>query len=216
MDNGKILIFEGIDGSGKGTQSKLLYKYYQANNIPSILFEFPAYSKTFFGKTVGEFLNGDFGTLEEVHPKLSAMLYAGDRFEQVEEIKNYLSKGYIVICDRYIPSNIAHQIAKVSHSQQKALKKWIEHLEYEIFQLPKPDLIFFLNMPPLSASKLVLKKEQRDYTDKKKDIHEENQSYLEKVYAIFQNISIEEKWLVIECKDKNIETVHSEILNQLN
>lgn len=216
MNNGKIIVFEGIDGSGKGTQSKLLYKYYQENNISSILFEFPGYSKTFFGKTVGEFLNGDFGKLEDVHPKLSAMLYAGDRFEQVQKIRNYLSQGFIVICDRYIPSNIAHQIAKVPDNQKKELKKWIEHLEYEIYQLPKPNLIFFLDMPPLSASKLVLKKEQRDYTDKKKDIHEENESYLEKVYTIFKEIAIKDEWLIIQCKDKDIDTIHIEIINEIN
>ena len=161
MEKSQIIVFEGIDGSGKGTQSKLLYEYYKKNNIKVVLFEFPGYTKTFFGEVVGEFLNGDFGNLTEVHPKLAAILYAGDRFEQSEEIKDYLSKGYIVICDRYVSSNIAHQIAKLPTDKQGKLKEWIEYLEYKVFNLPKPNLILFLDMPPSIATQLVLKKDTR-------------------------------------------------------
>ncbi len=213
MVNGKIIVFEGIDGSGKGTQSKLLYKYYKKNNIKVALFEFPGYTKTFFGEVVGEFLNGDFGNLNEVHPKLSAILYAGDRFEQSKEIKDYLSKGYIVICDRYVSSNIAHQIAKLPIDKQEKLKEWIEYLEYKVFNLPKPNFILFLDMPPSAATQLVLKKDARAYTDKKKDIHEADQSYLSLVYNTFKAIAKKENWEIIECENKDITTIQNEIIH---
>jgi dTMP kinase len=215
MSQNKIIVFEGIDGSGKGTQSKLLYKYYQKANIPSILIEFPNYENTFFGKVVGEFLNGDFGNINQVNPKLAAILYAGDRFEKSSEIYEYINKGYTIICDRYIPSNIAHQIAKVSISEQKKLRDWIEELEYSVFNLPKPDIILFMDMHPDISSKFVLKKEKRVYTDKNKDIHEKDESYLKKVYSIFKNMSYEKKWNSIDCNNKNIESVHNTILKVL-
>lgn len=219
MKTGKIIVFEGIDGSGKGTQSKLLQKYFQERNIPSILFEFPGYKKTFFGKAVGEFLNGDFGSLNQVHPKLSAILYAGDRFEQSNQIKEYLTKGYYVICDRYVPSNIAHQIAKLPEDQQNDLIQWIEKLEYEIFNISKPHLVLLMNMQPELSSKLVLKKDKREYTAKKKDIHEADQTYLEKVYLAFQQLAHHTNWRSIICGEINhpkpVEEIHKDIIQTI-
>ncbi len=219
--NGKIIVFEGIDGSGKGTQSKKLYSYLKELNYKVILLEFPFYSETFFGKEVGNYLNGDFGGLNDMHPKLSAMLYAGDRFEKKDTILKKLASGYIIICDRYVPSNIAHQTAKYQDKkEQKKLKKWIEELEYKVYGLPKPDIIFFMNMNPNISDNLVLKKDTRDYTDKKKDLHESDNSYLLNVYDTFKNMSANKKWVNIKCQDKNnlllgVDDIQSKIIKQL-
>jgi len=201
--HGKIVVFEGIDGSGKGTQSKKLYQHLKELNYKVILLEFPFYSETFFGKEVGNYLNGDFGGLNDVHPKLSAMLYAGDRFEKKELILQKLKDGYIIICDRYVPSNIAHQTAKYKdEDKQEELKKWIKKMEYDIYGLPKPDVVFFMNMNPNISDDLVLKKDTRNYTDKKKDLHESNNSYLIDVYNMFQKMSKSKLWVNIKCQDK--------------
>jgi dTMP kinase len=220
--SGKIIVFEGIDGSGKGTQSKILFNYLKSKkNIKVILLEFPFYNETFFGKEVGNYLNGKFGGLNEIHPKLSAMLYAGDRFEKRDEIINKLEEGYLIICDRYVPSNIAHQIAKISDIQERSiLKEWIKELEYNIYKLPKPDTIIFMDMNPNLSDKLILKKDTRDYTDMKKDLHESDNSYLINVYNTFTNIAKDENWISIQCQNKenqlkSIEDIHSEILNNL-
>lgn len=217
--HGKIIVFEGIDGSGKGTQSKKLYKYLKEKKEKVILLEFPCYSETFFGKEVGHYLNGDFGGLDEVHPKLSAMLYAGDRFEKKETILKHLKKGYIVICDRYVPSNIAHQSAKIEDkTTQKNLIKWISKLEYKIFGLPKPDIIFFMDMNPNISDDLVLQKDKRSYTNKSKDLHENDNSYLLKVYGMFKKLS--KSWITIKCQNKNnklktVDEIHTKILKKL-
>ena len=219
--NGKIIVFEGIDGSGKGTQSKKLYKYLKDLNYKVILLEFPFYSETFFGKEVGNYLNGKFGGLNDIHPKLSAMLYAGDRFEKKEKILKKLNDDYIIICDRYVPSNIAHQTGKYKDKkEQKELKQWIEKLEYNVYGLPKPDIIFFMNMNPHISDDLVSKKDTRDYTDKKKDLHESNNSYLLDVYNMFNKMSKNKSWVNIKCQDKNnklksVEDINKKILEKL-
>lgn len=219
--NGKIIVFEGIDGSGKGTQSKKLYKHLKELNKKVILLEFPFYEKTFFGKEVGNYLNGKFGSLDEVHPKLSAMLYAGDRFEKKNLILEKLNKGYTIICDRYVSSNIAHQTAKYKNKdEQKILKKWINQLEYKIYGLPKPDIIFFMNMNPNISDNLVLKKDTRNYTSKKKDLHESNTSYLLNVYSIFKRMSNNKLWININCQNKknklkSVTKIHNQILIKL-
>ena len=216
-----IIVFEGIDGSGKGTQSKKLYKYLKKLDYKVVLLEFPFYSETFFGKEVANYLNGNFGGLDEVHPKLSAMLYAGDRFEKKEFIEDKLNDDYIIICDRFVPSNIAHQTAKYkTKKEQKELKEWIEELEYGIYALPRPDIIFFMDMNPNISDDLVLKKDARDYTDKKKDLHESNSSYLLDVYHIFEKMSKKRPWINIKCQDKNhklksVEKIQSNIVKTL-
>jgi hypothetical protein len=118
-NKGKLIVFEGIDGSGKGTQTKKLFNFLKNKGIKTELFEFPFYSETFFGKEVGNYLNGEFGGLKEIHPKLSAMLYAGDRYEKRDELIKKLNQGYLIICDRYVPSNIAHQTAKYNDIKEK-------------------------------------------------------------------------------------------------
>jgi len=214
---GKMIVFEGIDGSGKGTQSKKLYEYFKLLDYKVALFEFPFYDDTFFGKEVGNYLNGKFGSLNEVHPKLSAMLYAGDRYEKKDEIIEKLNQNYIVICDRYVPSNIAHQTSKYKNGKEKnKLREWIEELEYKVYKLPKPDTIFFMDMNPNFSSDLILKKDARNYTDKKKDLHESDDSYLKDVYHTFKNLTKEENWINIECQTqnslKNVEEIHLEII----
>ena len=220
QNKGKLIVFEGIDGSGKGTQTKKLFNFLKDKGIKTELFEFPFYSETFFGKEVGNYLNGEFGGLNEIHPKLSAMLYAGDRYEKKNELIEKLNQGYLVICDRYVPSNIAHQTAKYNDIKEKnGLKKWIEELEYNIYKLPKPDLIFFLNMNPDISDKLILNKAKRDYTDKKKDLHENDNSYLKNVYHTFCEMVSNENWENIMSNEndnlKTIEEIQHEIIDTL-
>lgn len=197
---GLIIAIEGIDGSGKNTQSNKLLAEFLRTGARATKISFPQYATNFFGKEVGSYLNGEFGSLSEVHPKLSAMLYAGDRFESKSEILSKSSEDAILICDRYVHSNVAHQIAKVSEQDQSEFRNWIETLEYEIYGIPKPDLVIFLNVPPSTSSNLVLKKSARDYTSKKKDIHEADDIYLSKVYELFKNeASINKSWVSIDC-----------------
>lgn len=201
---GKIIVLEGIDGSGKNTHAQLLNKFLLSLKINSKVLHFPLYQDTFFGKEVANYLNGEFGELNKIHPKLAAMLYAGDRFEKREYILDELKKGTVFIFDRYVPSNIAHHAAKLHPSKRECFKEWIEKLEYIVFKLPPPDKIFFLNVPPQITMPLILNKKQREYTDKKQDLHEENIDYLDEVYTVFKSLCKGNLWENIDCcfKDK--------------
>lgn len=212
---GKLIAIEGIDGSGKNTQTNRILNELLNYSSKVSKISFPRYAETFFGKEVGFYLNGGFGSLEQVHPKLSAMLYAGDRFECKEEILEKLSNDGIVICDRYVQSNIAHQVAKVSLDYQAEFRSWIEELEFKVYSMPKPDLVIFLDVPPETSNQLVLKKDSRVYTDKKRDLHEEDISYLEKVYHVFKDLSVEDNWVTIECFENGLLLSEDQIFNKI-
>lgn len=197
---GRIIAVEGIDGSGKNTQTDKLLNAFSLSGVGASKISFPQYGNTFFGGEVANYLNGEFGSIEQIAPKLSAMLYAGDRFECREEIINKSSDDSVLICDRYVYSNVAHQIAKVTGEKREELRCWIERLEFDVYKLPRPDLTIFLDVPPTVSSDLVLKKDVRSYTAKKKDLHEENDSYLVKVYNVFKELSVSEQdWVAISC-----------------
>lgn len=196
---GKIVAFEGIDGSGKNTQSALLADKLHASGFDVFLMGFPCYTSTFFGKQVGRYLNGEFGSLQDVDPRLAAILYAGDRYEMKKSILDNLNDGKIVVIDRYVSSNIAHQAAKAPTEKQNDLVQWIEELEYKVFGLPKPDVHVLLNINATLSNELVLKKKARDYTDLKQDIHEEDGMYLGMVAKFYHKLASVREWEIIEC-----------------
>jgi dTMP kinase len=161
---------------------------------------FPQYD-SWFGKMVGQFLNGDFGPLDTVDPHFTALLYAGDRFEAKPKLEAPLDKGQIVLVDRYIGSNLAHQTARVPAEQRDAFRRWIEHLEYGIYELPHEDLILYLRVPASQAQRLVAQKSERSYTSAKQDIQEANLRHLEQAADMYDLLARADPWVTIECFD---------------
>lgn len=214
--NGKLITIEGIDGSGKGTQSQLVVEKLLAKGEKVKMYSFPAYEQTFFGKEVGAFLRGEFGSIDEVHPKLASVLFASDRLEQKPNLMADLNDGYYVVCDRYVESNMGHQAAKFPEAQRKDFIDWLDKLEYQVNGLPKPDLTIFLDVPLAVSKELVLKKKQRSYTEDKEDIHEAAHGYLEKVYQVYQYLYQRNQWQMIPCVKNNairsIGSINAEII----
>src|SRR5580704_14824805 len=132
---GKFIAIEGIDGSGKRTQLDLLARELRSRGVDCAQFSFPRYESS-FGRLVAQYLNGDFGPLTAVDAHLSALLYAGDRFEAKPDLKAALSTGNIVLSDRYVASNMAHQTARMAPELRTTFIAWLKHLEYEIYGLP--------------------------------------------------------------------------------
>ena len=217
--HGKLITIEGIDGSGKGTQAQLLIDALKKQGRKVKMYSFPAYEQTFYGREIGAFLRGEFGSFEQVHPKLAAMLFANDRLEQKPALMKDLQDGYFVVCDRYVESNAAHQSAKLNATEQTAFINWIKQLEYQVHALPKPDLTIFLDLPIEYSKELVLKKKQRSYTDEKEDIQEAPHGYLKNVYHIYKQLQVSEGWHTLNCviggELQSIEAIHSKVIEAI-
>lgn len=198
-------MIEGIDGAGKGTQTELLAASLKSVGREVVILSFPRYQKTFFGKRVGDFLNGRFGSLDQVHPFLASLLYAGDRFESRQLLSEALSRGKIVICDRYVTSNLAHQLIKAPQAAREEMKEWIEQVEYEVFGLPRPDLILLLDTTAETATALIDRKSTREYTTAKADMHEADQDYLRSVLYEYRAMAAGNlDWRVIPCLEDSV------------
>jgi dTMP kinase len=197
---GLLIAIEGIDGSGKHTQARLLEQTLLSEGFNVYATGFPQYD-SWFGSMVGKFLNGEFGSLRDVDPHFSALLYAGDRFEAKPRIQSALNQGKIVLVDRYVASNLAHQVARASAEKRSEFLRWIEHLEYSIYGLPREDLILYLRVPPSQAQKLVAQKSGRNYTRAKHDIQEKSLSHLENAAEMYDMLSRSRPWATIQCYD---------------
>jgi dTMP kinase len=199
-----LIALEGIDGSGKGTQSQRLQQTLRADGHRVALLSFPRYEETFFGQAIGEFLNGRFGALDQVHPQLAALLFAGDRFESRDVIAQALREHDIVLCDRYVASNIAHQAAKLEQPQRCELQAWITKLEFEVYALPRPDLTLLLDLPATTAQQLIARKSPRSYTDKAADLQEADAHYLQRVRQVYLELeAADPRWHRIEVERDN-------------
>ncbi len=201
MKKGKFIVIDGTDGSGKKTQADILIKRLKKLKYKTALFDFPQYYSSFFGKMVGRYLKGEFGKSDDVSPYLSSLLYAGDRWQAKEKILQNLNEGKIVVTNRYVPSNLAYQGAKLPSKERRKFFHWLENLEYQYYKIPKENLVIFLYVPVEIGQGLVDGKGHRKYLGgKKRDIHEENLSYLKKVEKLYQEFCKTRKnWHCVIC-----------------
>lgn len=197
---GVLIAIEGIDGSGKHTQAKLLEHSLVSRGYSVYATGFPQY-ESWFGSMVGKFLNGEFGSLDAVDPHFSALLYAGDRFEAKARIQSALNEGKVVLVDRYIASNLAHQVARAPVEKRSEFLRWIEHLEYYVYGLPRENLILYLRVPPSQAQKLVALKAERSYTRRTHDLLEKSLCHLEDAAEMYDMLSRSKPWATIQCFD---------------
>ena len=198
-----IVVFEGIDGSGKGTQAERLSVRMSARGVDNQLYSFPNYKGTNFGLEIGKYLNGEFGDFDKILPQFPVMLYAMDRYEMKKNIVTDLRSDTVVVIDRYVSSNIAHQAVRFPENERASFADWVKRLEYNILEMPKPDFTVFLDVPYEIARKNILNKEKRSYTDKDLDMHEKNADYMNSVYEMYKKIAVEDGWVIIDCVDGN-------------
>lgn len=180
---GKFFAFEGIDGSGKSTQTKLFVAKLLREGYKVKTIDFPQYGKKSAG-LVEEYLAGKYGSANEVGPYAASTFFAVDRYDLSFQLRKWLAQGYVVVADRYVGSNMGHQGSKISSLRAKReFFKWLYELEYGIFQIPKPTISFFLNIPAKIAQELCENPERRK--KKKKDIHERDASHFRKAEAAY-------------------------------
>ena len=222
----RFIVLEGLDGAGKSTQIDLLRNHLEARHIDYKYLHFPRTdTPTIFGRMVANFLKGEYGDIDTVHPYLVALLYAGDRNDAKEIIGNWLEQGLFLVVDRYVYSNMAFQGAKLKDPEEKRkLKKWIEELEYQYNKIPRPILSIFLHMNFEFISRKLKdarKGDDRKYLGGKEDIHESSLEFQKKVEAEYMRLVAEEKdFFSIDCFDEKGETlvpkaIHKKIIDLL-
>lgn len=215
----QFINIEGLDGSGKSTQIKLLTEYFKENQMPYKYLHFPRTESPVYGELIAKFLRGDLGKMEEIDPYLIALIYAGDRFDAKPLIQKWLNENYIVLIDRYVFSNIAFQCAKLENSDDiEKLSKWIKYLEYQYHEIPRPDISLFLDVPiEFIRNNLTNKRsgEDRKYLQGKEDIHEKDISFQEKVREIYlKEVNKEKNFHLIHCYDETKKIMEPQLTMQ--
>jgi dTMP kinase len=197
---GKLIVIEGIDGSGKRTQLLMLVRALVQRGIPCLELSYPRYDG-FFGKMVGDYLNGGFGPLASVDPHFSALLYAGDRLETRRILESALFEGKVILADRYVPSNLAHQGARVAPEKRAEFIRWLRELEYQIYGLPEEDLVIYLRLSASESQRRVATKSPRDYTAKRQDLHEADLAHLQAAAEMYDRLAEQPNWVTVDGGD---------------
>lgn len=215
----KFIVIEGLDGSGKSTQIRLVEKFLRNKNIKSKFIHFPRPDAPVYGELINRFLRGELGDINTVNPYLIALIYAGDRNDASKLLIDWMNSDYMVIADRYLYSNIAFQCAKLSPGEQRNdLAKWIKHLEYEYNKIPVPDLNLFLDVPFRFTQKSlseVRRGVERDYLNGRTDIHEADLSFQEKVREIYRwQVEQNSDFESIVCGDESGNMLPAEMISE--
>ncbi|HVJ50351.1 thymidylate kinase [Desulfitobacterium sp.] len=213
---GKLIIIEAGDGSGKATQTLKLYEKLSQDNFPVKKVEFPNYDSP-SSALVKMYLNGSFGRdPNDVNPYVASTFYTVDRFASFKtEWEAFYREGGIILADRYTTSNMVHQAAKIPEVQERhQYLAWLKEFEYKMFGLPEPDLVIFLDMPPEYSLKLIELRSERSSIPK--DIHEKSPAYLRKSYENALEIANFENWTRINCINqdqtiKSVEEIHQDV-----
>ena len=216
---GKLFVIDGTDGSGKQTQFDLLKKHLTEDGIEYRTVSFPNYDSP-SSSLVKMYLSGEFGeNAKDVSPYIASTFYAADRYATFKkDLKEYYDNGGIILADRYTTANMVHQAGKITdENEREKYLNWLFDLEFNIYGLPVPSEVFFLNMPPEKVEELIKNRENKFTHNDKKDIHERDSKHLEDSYNAACSLVKKYNWNEIKCvKDEEIRTredIHSEIYN---
>ena len=221
---GLFIAIEGGDGSGKGTQAQRIELRLREAGVDVMKISFPRYGEA-SAEVAGKYLNGDYGSANDLHPDIASLPFAIDRFAAKQEILDHLAKSNaVVIADRYVASNLAHQGSKLDDQTERvAFYERISQIEFGILGLPEPSLSIVLLVPATVAQANVDKKDTRSYTQKKRDIHEADADHLEKSRRNYEELVelYPQKFTAINCmQDENemrsIEAIHEDIWQLLD
>jgi len=191
MPKGTFIVIEGSDGSGKGTQFKIVSDRLKEQGYDVATYDFPQYNQesSYF---VREYLNGNYGSADELGAYTPSLFFALDRFQAAQQIKKDLAAGKVVLSNRFIGANLAHQGQKIDDEAERTkYYDWLYDLEFNILGIPKPDVNIVLIVPADIAQKLVDQKEARSYTDKKRDIHEADLNHLQRAVAAYEKLCVQ-------------------------
>lgn len=214
MAHGKLIVIDGGDGAGKKTQTKLLIEKLSADGLAVETVDFPQYGHNFFGGFIKECLIGTHGDFLNVDPHIASVVYAADRFESRDKIKDWLEAGKHVVIDRYVSSNMLHQGGKISdRDKREAFLKWLDTMEHEVFGAPRPDLIIYCSLDPKKRMELL--EAEAAATGVPTDIPEQDLAHQEAADAVAEQVASMNNWRTVECAPdgelRRPEDIHEEI-----
>lgn len=218
---GKLFVIDGTDGSGKQTQLSKLKERLEKENIDYRVVSFPNYdSKT--STLVKMYLSGEFGTnAKEISPYIASTFYAADRYATYQtELKEYYENGGLILADRYTTSSMIHQAGKIIDKEERdKFLKWLWDFEFNLYKLPVPTEVFFLNMPVEKSLELIANRENKFTHNTQKDIHERDKNHLIDAYNAACEVTKDYDWYEVKCvkdnKIRTIEDIHEEIYNEI-
>jgi len=216
--NGKLIVIDGGDGSGKATQTKLLIEYLQNNGHKAKSISFPQYNK-FYGSLIGQALKGEFGDFINISPYIVSPLYACDRLSAKQEMDEWLNSGGHLVLDRYTTSNMGHQGGKFKTQKERdTYLDWLLEMEYKINKLPKEDLVIYLHVNRETARELNSRETDKNYGNGQKDYSEIDPNYqLNSEQMFLYLVEKYDHWKQIKCMNDNallsIPQIHSMIIN---
>lgn len=209
---GKLIVFEGTDGSGKATQVKLLSDYLTKQKIAYEVISFPRYGENPYANLVRSYLDGEFGNKKKISPYIISLAFAGDRFLAKSQIEKYLASGKIVLADRYVSSNKAHMAAELLEKDRIEFINWLDNLEYETNQIPREDLVIFLYVPYQIS--------QKNISKEKRDLLEKDLKHQKATSEIYLKLANNKNWVTINCvkngKMRGRVDIRKEIVDKLN
>jgi dTMP kinase len=203
MKEAKLIVLEGLDGSGKSTQIKIIQKYFIDHDLKFEFIHFPLYEENETGKVISSYLRGEFGSIDKIDPIFVANLYAMNRFQYLPILQKQLLENNVVLLDRYVFSNMAFQGAKYfNETQSKIMRDWIDEFEFGFLELPYPDLNIFFDVPiDFIEDRLKERKitEDRIYLQGKVDIHENDIEFQKRVQNNYLALKGYQNYEIIEC-----------------
>ncbi len=218
---GKLFVIDGTDGSGKETQSNKLKERFELEGIRYKNVSFPNYNSP-SSSLVKMYLNGEFGSnAKDVSAYIASTFYAADRYATYKkELEEFYNNGGIILADRYTTSNMIHQAGKIKDEEEREqFLNWLFDLEFNIYKIPKPTKVFFLNMPIERVKELIKERENKITHSDQKDIHEKDENHLIDAYNAACYVSKKYQWYEVKCVKNNelrtIEDIHEEIFNEI-
>lgn len=218
---GKLFVIDGTDGSGKQTQFEELQKHLKQDQIPFKTVSFPNYDSP-SSSLVKMYLSGEFGEdPKAISPYIASNFYAADRYATYKkEFEQYYQNGGIILADRYTTANMVHQAGKITdEAEREKFINWLFDLEFNLYGIPKPTQVFFLNMPTQKAQELIQNRENKFSHTTIKDIHERNPQHLEESYQAACSVSKKYGWYEIQCVEndtlKTIDKIQEEIYKEV-
>ena len=219
---GKLIIIEGSDGSGKETQTNLLFEKLKNKNLNIRKISFPNYASP-ASEPLKMYLSGEFGTdVNDVNAFAASTFFAIDRYASYkQDWGHFYNDGGIIISDRYTTSNMVHQASKIEDEQEKKeYLDWLTDLEWNKLALPTPDAVVFLDVSPELSQKLMSDRKNKITGEEKKDIHEDNEEYLKNSYNNAIKLAKKFGWIIVSCETdgnlKSIDEINEDILDKLS